>query len=117
MDFFKPFERALERFDEIRGVLFLDPDGESILHFTPRMEAYNLRFVGATTAVLIKNLLTLQPYRNLRTLEWSGNHCHVLFLPLANAYAVTVIVGPTEQFGRLRNYFFQLASMVNGELM
>jgi hypothetical protein len=117
MDFHRAFEDTIEKFPEIRGMIFIDPDGESIVHYHPGMSEFEVRLTGAKISVLVQTLLKELSSDQLKAVETETATHYSFFQPLKLDYSLLVIARKTIGNHRLRDYIMRVSEEFNEEIL
>jgi len=117
MDFHQTLEDTIERFPEIRGIIFVDPDGESIIHYHPGMSEFEVRLTGAKIAVLVQSLLKDLISEHLEAIETETKSHYFFFLPLKMDYSLMVVCKRSMMNHRLRDHIIGLSNAFNDEIL
>ncbi|PIE03842.1 MAG: hypothetical protein CSA81_00210 [Acidobacteria bacterium] len=117
MDFHRTLEETIERFPNIRGIIFIDPDGESIIHYHPGMTEYDVRLTGAKIAVLVQSHLKDLNSSQLKAVETVTSSHYSLFLRLKLGYSIMVVSRKSYTNQRLREYITGLSHAFNREIL
>ena len=117
MDFHQTFEDTIEKFPHIMGMIFIAPDGESIVHYHPGMTEFEVRWTGAKVAVLVQSLLKDLSSKKLIAVETETSTHYFFFHPLKQDYALLVICKKHIANHRLRDYVRKLSQGFNEEIV
>ncbi len=117
MDFHGTLEETIEKFPDIRGIIFIDPDGESIIHYHPGMSEYEVRLTGAKIAVLVQSNLKDLNSNKLKAIECETSSHYSFFLPLKLHYSIMVVSKKSYTNQRLREYIIGLSHAFNEEIL
>jgi len=117
MDFHKTFEETIKKFPSIRGIIFVDPDGESIVHYHPGMSEYEVRLTGAKVAVLVQSLLRDLDANQIKSVESETDSHFIYFQTLKQKYSLMVVSEKSMDNQRLKDYMETLSEGFNEEIL
>lgn len=118
MDFHAEFRNSFKHFDSLKGLIFVDPDGEAILYDAPTLDEFDIKLTGAKAPIFLGHLHRPQAEeRRPLFMELHFEQRYVLTVTLDQAYSITAICGTTKDKVRLRNYMEGLATKFNREIL
>ena len=117
MDFHQEFAKSIRAFPCIEGLIFADPDGESILFEAPHMDEFEIKLTGAKMPIM------LQAYRfagispEPTFLELFYRDRFVISVCLVDHYTITAVSKNLREKGRLRHHLKFLAAKFNEDIL
>lgn len=117
MDFHAEFKKSLKQFPGLEGLIFVDPDGEAILHEAPNMEDYNVQLTGARIPILMQHFHFAGFQTEPRFMELVFKKRYILTICLEQSYSITAIGKSIRERAALKNHLRNLAIMFNREIV
>lgn len=116
MDFHAEFESSIKKYAVLEGLIFADPDGESILYEGPIADPFHIQLAGAKMPILMEQhagVLSPDP----RCLEIQYNGYLVLCVALVENYSITAICNTSAYRECIRAHLLELAFKFNQEIV
>ena len=117
MDFHAEFKKSLKRFPSLEGLIFVDPDGESILFEAPAMDPFDVQLTGARIPILQQHYkfsgITSEPV----FLELQFRKRYIISVILKQSYTITAIGKSTKERAPLKSHLWTLATKFNEEIV
>lgn len=117
MDFHKEFENSIRAFPCIEGLIFADPDGESILFEAPHMDEFELKLAGAKMPIMLQAYQFAGLSSEPTFLEIFYETRYVITICLVDSYTITVVSNNLREKGRLRFHLKSLARKFNEDIV
>ncbi|CAM2008668.1 hypothetical protein [Acanthopleuribacter pedis] len=116
MDFHHEFSKTVEAFPSIEGLIFADPDGESILFEAPDMDGFDVKLAGAKMPILMqvfgwRDLVTAPTF-----MELTYQDKFIMAIKLTQFYSITVVCHDLTQRFLLKRHLETLAVKFNQEI-
>ena len=116
MDFHAEFERSIKKHRCLIGLIFADPEGESILYDGPIEDDFHLQLAGAKMPLLLaQNAGSL--YDEPRMMEIQYQDHVVTSVVLEENYSITAISNNPVYRERIRTVLLDLAVKFNREIV
>lgn len=116
MDFHAEFEKSLDLYPSLVGLIFADMDGESILFENPHMESFDIKLAGAKMPILMAAYAFAGEDNKPRFMEIAYENRYVLSVVLKQYYSITLVGSDVRDKGRLRNHLQGLAEKFNQDI-
>ena len=117
MDFQAEFNQSLKIFPSIEGIIFVDPDGESILFEAPSMDSFDIQLTGARIPILMSHYHLVGLKSKPVFLEILYEKRFLLSITLEQRYSITAICNDTNDRAHLRDHLIILAAKFNQEIV
>lgn len=117
MDFHAEFEKSIQAFPNIEGLIFADPDGEFILFEAPTMEDFDVKLAGAKMPIMLQAYRFAGINRQPQVLEIFFGNRYVITICLVEQYTITAVARNLREKGRLRRYLLKMAAKFNQEIV
>lgn len=117
MDFHQEFEKSIKAYPGLEGLIFVDPDGESILYEAPNMDDFDVKLVGARIPILMQHYMFVGIESEPRFMELCFKHRYILTICLEQSYSITAIGKIIGERGSLKNHLITLAENFNQEII
>lgn len=116
MDFHKEFEKSIRAFPFIEGLIFADPDGESILYEAPGMDPFEVKLAGAKLPIMLQAYKFAGITDEPTFLELSYQGRYIITVCLIDQYTITAVAKNIREKGRLRHHLKILATKFNQDI-
>jgi hypothetical protein len=116
MDFHAEFEKSIERFPSLVGLIFADMDGESILFENPDMDTFDIKLAGAKMPILMSAYPFAGEDHLPKFMEISYRNRYVLSVVLKQYYSITLVGSDIRDKGRLKHHLQDLAAKFNQDI-
>lgn len=117
MDFHEEFQKCLKKFPSVEGLIFVDPDGEAILHEAPAMDDFDVKLTGARIPILMQHFQFVGIDTEPRFMELVYKRRYMLTICLEQTYSITAIGKSVRERAALKNYLRKLAVLFNKEIV
>lgn len=117
MDFHAAFEETMALFPGLEGIIFVDPDGEAILHEARGMDDFEVKLTGARVPILMQHFQFVGLDEDSTFLEMCFRRRYMLTITLDQNYSITAIGKQVRERGRLKNHLSKLAVGFNKEIV
>lgn len=115
MDFQVEMQKTLKRFPSLEGLVFVDPDGESIMHEGGGDENFQLLLAGAKMPILMGNFQVLEA-GDPTFMEIQLESRFVIAIRLDEGYSITAIGNNRGSKGHVREHLKHMAVKFNREI-
>ncbi|MCB9396832.1 MAG: hypothetical protein H6510_03340 [Acidobacteria bacterium] len=117
MDFHRAFAETIQAFPQLDGIIFVDPDGESITFEAPGLSNFNIRLAGAKMHLLVKSFETGTEWPQPGWIEMNLENRWLLYINLNQDYSLTAVFRNESMRYRLRRHLFKLAKGFNRDII
>lgn len=117
MDFHEEFEKSIRAYPCIEGLIFADPDGESILFSAPNMDEFDIKLAGAKMPIMLQTYRFAGIAPEPSFLELYFRKRFVISVCLIDGYTITVVSKSLQEKGRLRHHLKSLAEKFNQDIV
>ncbi|CAM2068101.1 hypothetical protein SCOR_22225 [Sulfidibacter corallicola] len=116
MDFHAEFSKSVNAFPCIEGLIFADPDGESILFEAPNMVPFDVKLAGAKLPILMQVFRWREFADSPTFMELKYEDKVIMAVRLSQFYSITVICNDLTQRYQLKRHLEELAAKFNQEI-
>ncbi len=117
MDFHDEFQKSVEAFPQLLGIVFVDPDGEAILFEAPGMDPFELKLAGAKIPILMDHYSAVGVEGRPQYLEIRHEKHYLLSVCLDQRYSITAVGDRSARQALLREHVFRLSERFNQEIV
>lgn len=117
MDFHAEFQKSLNAFPGLEGLIFVDPDGEAILYEAPGMDEFDVQLTGARIPILMQHFHFAGINSKPEFMELCYNRRYMLTIVLDQSYSITAIGKTVRERAALKNHLRKLAVKFNEEIV
>ncbi len=117
MDFHQEFQKVLRAHPFLEALIFVDPDGESILFEARDFDTFFLKLAGAKAPIFMSHFVTVGLMRKPVFLEMQYEGRCVCSVTLEQGYSITAVCGRTHKRAMLRHLLDRLAEKFNREIV
>lgn len=117
MDFHAAFEDTMAMFPGLEGIIFVDPDGEAILHEARGIDDFEVKLTGARVPILMQHFQFVGIDQESNYMEMCFRRRYMLTVVLDQNYSITAIGKQVRERGRLRHHLTKLAVSFNEEIV
>ena len=116
MDFYKEIADSIKKFPCLDGLIFVDPDGESILYEARSVDPFHLQLAGAKMPILMAHYSAIGIEKQPLFLEIQFENRFVISMSLLDRYSLTAIGNDPVKRGKLKKHLAQLVQKFNREI-
>jgi len=117
MDFHQEFQKVLSAYPFLEALIFVDPDGESILFEAREFDTFFLKLAGAKAPIFMGHFVTVGITRRPRFLEMHYAERSLCSVTLEQGYSITAVCGRTHKRALVRYLLDRLAEKFNREIV
>lgn len=117
MDFQREFQKSLCAYPFLEALIFVDPEGESILFEAGDFDTFFLKLAGAKAPIFMEHLVTVGITRRPVFLEMNYERRSVCSVTLEQGYSITAVCGRSHKRAALRYLLERLAEKFNREIV
>ena len=117
MDFHVELDKTIKAFTGLLGIIFVDPDGESILYEAPSVDSFDLRLTGAKMPILMQSYKDMGLHHKPVAMEISFDRHYLIYVHLEESYSIAAIGTSAKERDRLRKYIEGLAVKFNQDIV
>jgi hypothetical protein len=117
MDFHAAFSNTIDRFPSLDGIIFVDPDGESITFETKGISHFNIRLAGAKMHLLAHSFAMGAELQDSRWFELELEGRWILYICLNQDYSLTAIYREGCERFAVRRHLFKLAAEFDRDIV
>ncbi len=117
MDFHTEFRKSLEKFPGLEGLIFVDPDGESILFEAPSMDPFDVQLTGARIPILQQHFQLVGLTDKPMFMELEFRKRYMISVCLKQSYSITAIGRSLKERAYLKFHLWTLARKFNEEII
>ena len=116
MDFHAELRKCLDRFTGLKGLIFVDPEGEAILYESLLEDPFLLQLAGAKMPILMEQYRQIVDEGPSMTEMQFESH-FVLSIRLAEGYSITAFGRGRHRKGLIKHHLRTLAVKFNQEIV
>lgn len=114
--FHQAFSEAVKKFPGIQGLIFADPDGESILFESPDIDEFEVKLAGAKLPILMDVYQWMGMSHSAGFMELDYENRYVMAVKLVQSYTITAIGSDPKEKARLKAHLISMAEKFNKEI-
>jgi hypothetical protein len=117
VDFHAEFQKSLDQFPGLEGLIFVDPDGESILFEAPSIDPFDVQLTGARLPILQQHFQFVGLTKTPVFMELQFQKRYMISVCLKQNYSITAIGRSPKERGHLKFHLWDLARKFNQEII
>ena len=116
MDFHEEFSKSMAAFPCLLGLIFVDPQGESILFEAQGMDQFDVKLAGAKMAILMNAYQWVEAAASTQFIELQYEDRFIFSIKLDRSYNITAIANDHTKKARLKIHLRGMAEKFNSEI-
>ena len=117
MDFRQELKLVLQQFPHLIGIVFADPDGESIVFEAPAIDEFNLLLAGAKMPILLNTGEAGTDQEQVQLIDLEFESHFILATRLDQGYSITAIGSNSKHKPKLKLCLKGMAKKFNEEIV